>query len=162
MADITMCSGHSCPMKEKCYRFVAIPNIYRQSYFMKPPVQADGKCDSFGFDNTKYETIKFELPNTFLTNIDPDFIDSQIRLFLHQHHDLVNDLGDYSLEESVSLFSCILESRKEDGYREIEVKVQDYICKSIRNYAAEYDIEESLLFAYFIILGEKRLASIGL
>lgn len=35
MPDITMCSGIDCPMKDKCYRFTAIPRD-RQSW-MAPP-----------------------------------------------------------------------------------------------------------------------------
>lgn len=165
MADITMCSGQGCPMKEKCYRFMAIPNIYRQSYFVNPPIKSDGTCESFGQDSTKYEIIKFNLPDEFLKKIDSDLIDSQIRLFLNQHHDLINSVESSSassFQESVSLFSCILESKREHGCQEIEVRVQDFICKSIRNYAKENDIEESLLFDYFVILGESQLASIGL
>lgn len=38
MADITMCGGKECPMKENCYRFTATPNEFRQSYFMIAPV----------------------------------------------------------------------------------------------------------------------------
>lgn len=37
MADITMCSGKNCPLKEECYRYTAKPNEHRQSYFMNPP-----------------------------------------------------------------------------------------------------------------------------
>ncbi len=33
MADITMCNNTDCPRKNKCYRFTAIANKYRQSYF---------------------------------------------------------------------------------------------------------------------------------
>ena len=44
--DITMCSGEGCPVKEKCYRFTAKPNEYRQSYFVEPPIR-DGKCDHY-------------------------------------------------------------------------------------------------------------------
>jgi len=33
MADITMCQESSCPRKDKCYRFTARVNEYRQSYF---------------------------------------------------------------------------------------------------------------------------------
>ena len=31
MADITMCTGN-CPVKENCYRYMATPNPYGQSY----------------------------------------------------------------------------------------------------------------------------------
>jgi hypothetical protein len=46
MPDITMCEGKDCPLKEDCYRYTAIPNEYRQSYFMNPPYnKEEGKCD---------------------------------------------------------------------------------------------------------------------
>lgn len=46
MADITMCSGDGCEMKEICYRYRAEPDKYRQSKFVKPP--NDGlTCDHF-------------------------------------------------------------------------------------------------------------------
>ncbi len=38
MADITMCKGTACPMKESCYRHIATPNEHRQSYFMTVPI----------------------------------------------------------------------------------------------------------------------------
>jgi hypothetical protein len=51
--DITMCKGTNCPAKESCYRFTAIPNEFRQSYFMEPPIK-DGKCDYYWGD-TQHE-----------------------------------------------------------------------------------------------------------
>jgi hypothetical protein len=42
--------GTDCPHKEKCYRFTAKPNEYRQSYFMTPPIK-EGKCDMFWGEN---------------------------------------------------------------------------------------------------------------
>lgn len=56
MADITMCSGKGCPLKEKCYRFTAVESDYRQSYFVTPPVEKDkekAQCAYF-WDNKKY------------------------------------------------------------------------------------------------------------
>ncbi len=38
MPDITMCSGEGCELKETCYRYKAIPNEYRQSFFKQPPI----------------------------------------------------------------------------------------------------------------------------
>lgn len=32
MADITMCVGTGCPLRETCYRYMAEPNEYRQSF----------------------------------------------------------------------------------------------------------------------------------
>ncbi len=37
MADITMCKGDGCIQKSGCYRFMATPNEYRQSYFIEVP-----------------------------------------------------------------------------------------------------------------------------
>lgn len=37
MADITMCFGSGCPLKEQCYRYTAKPDKYRQSYFVGLP-----------------------------------------------------------------------------------------------------------------------------
>ena len=53
MADITMCSGQDCPMKERCYRFTAPKNSWRQSYFFNPPIKEDKTCDHF-WDNQEY------------------------------------------------------------------------------------------------------------
>ena len=41
-----MCEGTNCPLKEKCYRYKAVPSKYRQCYFMEIPY-ADGKCEYF-------------------------------------------------------------------------------------------------------------------
>lgn len=46
MPDISMCAGGTCPSKDQCYRYRAVPNEYRQSYFMTPPLE-DGKCEYF-------------------------------------------------------------------------------------------------------------------
>ena len=32
MPDITMCVGTGCPLRETCYRYMAEPNEYRQSF----------------------------------------------------------------------------------------------------------------------------------
>jgi hypothetical protein len=37
MADITMCNGKGCEMKEICYRYKATPSEFRQSYFFNSP-----------------------------------------------------------------------------------------------------------------------------
>ena len=37
MADITMCEGTNCPLKENCYRFNAESNDLYQSYFTEVP-----------------------------------------------------------------------------------------------------------------------------
>lgn len=47
MPDITMCRNKDCPSSLTCYRFVARPSRFRQSYFadMKPGVS--GKCGHY-------------------------------------------------------------------------------------------------------------------
>ena len=37
MADITMCIGTNCPLKETCYRYRAVKDNYRQSMFVEVP-----------------------------------------------------------------------------------------------------------------------------
>jgi len=37
MADISMCSGKDCPLKDSCYRYTAEPSEYRQAYFASSP-----------------------------------------------------------------------------------------------------------------------------
>ena len=46
MPDISMCMHDTCPSKEKCYRYKAVPNGY-QSYsnFQNDPNKV--KCDHF-------------------------------------------------------------------------------------------------------------------
>jgi hypothetical protein len=51
MADIAMCSGHNCPIKEDCWRFMAPPERF-QSYFGTPPFTEEG-CDYFWDMNEK-------------------------------------------------------------------------------------------------------------
>lgn len=45
MADISMCSGDECTLKEKCWRYLAKANKYEQSYV--EPLCTDGDCDLF-------------------------------------------------------------------------------------------------------------------
>lgn len=50
MADITMCTGEECDRKDRCYRYTAPVNKYRQSYFNYPPIvkKMDGySCEYF-------------------------------------------------------------------------------------------------------------------
>lgn len=45
MPDISMCKDTSCKERYKCFRYMADPNPYRQSYFAsKPPENEDGSC----------------------------------------------------------------------------------------------------------------------
>ena len=48
MSDIAKCKGKSCPIKKKCYRYVAEADEYRQSYFTTSPYDKEKKeCQSF-------------------------------------------------------------------------------------------------------------------
>lgn len=54
MADITMCNWEWCPMKEKCYRYTAPINEYRQAYFTEAPIK-DWECEYLWDKNNKDE-----------------------------------------------------------------------------------------------------------
>ena len=45
MPDITMCKNKTCPLNEKCYRFMAKPDA-RQSFAVFTQ-EVDGTCDYF-------------------------------------------------------------------------------------------------------------------
>ena len=47
MPDITMCSGKNCEIKNECYRYRAIPNEFRQSWFADNDLYKYGSCDFF-------------------------------------------------------------------------------------------------------------------
>lgn len=49
MPDITMCINNSCPIREKCFRFRAIPDKYNQSYSRFQYTNQKGKvfCDDY-------------------------------------------------------------------------------------------------------------------
>jgi hypothetical protein len=47
MPDVSMCTGGSCPLRADCYRHTAKPSPYMQTYFLNPPVNADGTCGHF-------------------------------------------------------------------------------------------------------------------
>lgn len=48
MADITMCKGEMCPLKEDCYRYLAKANPLWQAYFTKSPYNKEkNECDSY-------------------------------------------------------------------------------------------------------------------
>jgi len=46
MADITMCNGGNCPLRNDCHRYTANKSEYSQSYFVDPPY-IDDECDMF-------------------------------------------------------------------------------------------------------------------
>ena len=60
MADITMCKGTGCPMKDNCYRHTAKACEFRQSYFMVVPLtymrEDEVTCEHF-WNNSGYDYI---------------------------------------------------------------------------------------------------------
>ena len=53
MADISMCTNHECSLKDTCYRYLAKPNKYWQSYIKAEPV--DNECEFYWKYNKKKE-----------------------------------------------------------------------------------------------------------
>ena len=47
MPDIAMCKGDGCSRREQCYRAMAKPDKYWQTYFTTAPVKEDGECGYF-------------------------------------------------------------------------------------------------------------------
>jgi len=49
MPDITMCKNDVCPLRERCYRFRALPKQYGQEFWRFEPVLERGvwKCNYF-------------------------------------------------------------------------------------------------------------------
>lgn len=46
--DITKCEGTNCPLKESCFRFRAIGDKLRQSYFIEVPYNHEtNTCDVY-------------------------------------------------------------------------------------------------------------------
>jgi hypothetical protein len=51
MADISMCQGTGCPLKNECYRHTAPVNEYRQAYFVYIPYDHAYKGCEYFSDN---------------------------------------------------------------------------------------------------------------
>lgn len=64
--DITMCTGN-CPVKENCYRYMATPNPYGQSYSMLEPVcLPDGYAEFIPYNkNIRKEEKEREIDYSF-------------------------------------------------------------------------------------------------
>lgn len=62
MPNIWKCNGEGCPLKQTCWRFLAVDSEFRQSYFVTQPIK-NGKCDQYWKVELKYETkIKLNRP----------------------------------------------------------------------------------------------------
>ena len=46
MPDITMCCNYNCPLKDKCYRYRAVPSDMWQSFALFKP-ESTGVCEHF-------------------------------------------------------------------------------------------------------------------
>ena len=46
MADITKCEGNNCPVKSNCYRYTALEDKFRQSYFVTTPIEINNNIYS--------------------------------------------------------------------------------------------------------------------
>ena len=62
-----MCNGDNCPLKETCYRYLATPNPYRQSFFETPPYNEQDKDCEYFIDDTKIAKLSIHQTNT-ITN----------------------------------------------------------------------------------------------
>lgn len=57
MADISMCSGKDCPLKDKCYRYTAPQSDY-QSWFSVVPYSTFVESCEYFWDNKGYKNDK--------------------------------------------------------------------------------------------------------
>lgn len=62
MSDISKCNNRNCPLKEKCYRFTAPANPYRQSYADFTYDEKEG-CEYFWDNKERQKTKKNEISN---------------------------------------------------------------------------------------------------
>lgn len=67
MSDIAMCSNHSCPSRDYCYRFTAVPSSF-QSYASFNVPDKEDKCVYYLWNGHK---IKKEVEE--IINDDGDF-----------------------------------------------------------------------------------------
>ena len=44
MPDITMCKNEECKLKEKCFRFTAIPSTFQSYFYVNPN---ENSCEYF-------------------------------------------------------------------------------------------------------------------
>ena len=63
--DISKCAGINCPLKEKCFRYLADSDEYRQAYLQVAPYDEKTKsCEMFWEVKSKSELRRFNLMNT--------------------------------------------------------------------------------------------------
>lgn len=47
MADITICNGNYCELRDTCYRYLAPKSEFRQSFFIEEPNNTSYDCDYY-------------------------------------------------------------------------------------------------------------------
>lgn len=47
MPDMTLCANEDCPLKEGCYRYMALDTDPWQSYYYGPYNSKTGKCEDY-------------------------------------------------------------------------------------------------------------------
>jgi len=47
MVDISKCAGNSCPLKNSCYRYLAVSSEYWQSWILEQYDFGTNKCDNY-------------------------------------------------------------------------------------------------------------------
>jgi hypothetical protein len=90
MADITMCEGTDCLKREHCYRFKAIANPYRQSWFVNvPSFSQENPCEHFlelHQEARLYDLIDHETGEVYLAKVKSieisDFVHSNNGIFM--------------------------------------------------------------------------------
>lgn len=55
MPDITMCQNKKCKRRSNCYRFIAIPDKFYQSYFMPNEKECTNFVQATKSDKEKYK-----------------------------------------------------------------------------------------------------------
>lgn len=78
MADITMCFGEGCPIRDACYRFNAMPDPLGQSYMISPYRNEAGECYSFWMDDSVFTKAKEMKINIELTAAEALLVKSAI------------------------------------------------------------------------------------
>jgi hypothetical protein len=60
MPDISMCCNRTCPKRGECYRYLAVPCEFRQSYMSMSPDPVTGECDYFSgvWEGSRVRTVE--------------------------------------------------------------------------------------------------------
>lgn len=164
MPDITMCSGAGCSMKEQCYRFKAIPNPYRQSYFMTPPF-VDNECNSFTTDSTEYELVSLVLPEHLLSGFDKTLLSNEIILAVREGFDHIYSMLDDTLDDKFAAFvdSLVIEDLHE-GKSDIalDVYVPKWLTSKMKIHADAFNFDFKQFFVFTMVVGNTKLISMGI